>query len=72
MQKIKVKDIEELFLMTKSSKLRDFFLEKNPVSIVDEALGNVSSLTQDEALQTSIKTGDKNVIPFVIECLCLT
>ena len=25
------------------------------------------SLTQDEVLQTSIKTGDKNVIPFVIE-----
>ena len=49
-------------------QLRDFFLERNyPASIVDEALGNVSSLTQDEALQTSIKTGDKNVIPFVIE-----
>ena len=49
-------------------QLRDFFLERNyPASIVDEALGNVSSLTQDKALQTSIKTGDKNVIPFVIE-----
>ena len=49
-------------------QLRDFFLERNyPASIVDEALGNVSSLTQDEALQTAIKTGDKNFIPFVIE-----
>ena len=49
-------------------QLHDFSLERNyPASIVDEALGNVSSLTQDEALQTSIKTGDKNVIPFVIE-----
>ena len=38
-------------------QLCDFFLERNyPASIVDEALGNVSSLTQDEALQTSIKT----------------
>ena len=70
---VKVKDIEELFLMTKNSKkvffsCAIFFLERNyPASIVDEALGNVSSLTQDEALQTSIKTGDKNVIPFVIE-----
>ena len=34
-------------------QLRDFFLERNyPESIVDEALGNVSSLTQDDALQT--------------------
>ena len=48
---------------------RDFcFLERNyPASIVDEVPSNVSSLTQDEALQTSVKTGDKNVIPFVIE-----
>ena len=45
-------------------QLRDFFLERNyPASIVDEALGNVSSLTQDEALQTSIKTGDKKCYP---------
>ena len=44
-------------------QLRDFFLERNyPESIVDEALGNVSSLTQDDALQTSVKSGD-----FVIE-----
>ena len=70
---VKVKDIEELFLMTKKFEesilqLRDFFLERNyPATIVNEALGNVSSLRQDEALQTSIKTGDKNVIPFVIE-----
>ena len=49
-------------------QLRDFFLERNyPESIVDEALGNVSSLTQDDALQTSVKSGDKSVIPFVIE-----
>ena len=48
--------------------LRDFFLERNyPASIVDEALGNACSLSQDEALQTSIKTGDKNIIPFVVE-----
>ena len=40
-------------------QLRDFFLERNyPESIVDEALGNVSSLTQDDALQTSVKNGD--------------
>ena len=57
------KKLEECIL-----QLRDFFFERNyPASIVDEALGNVSSLTQDEALQTSIKTRDKNVIPFVIE-----
>ena len=49
-------------------QLRDFFLERNyPESIVDEALGNVSSLTQDDALQMSVKSGDKSVIPFVIE-----
>ena len=49
-------------------QLRDFFLERNyPESIVDEALGNVSSLTQDDALQTSVKSGDKSVIPIVIE-----
>ena len=49
-------------------QLRDFFLERNyPESIVDEALGNVSSLTQDDALQTSVKSGDKSAIPFVIE-----
>ena len=49
-------------------QLRDFFLERYyPESIVDEALGNVSSLTQDDALQTSVKSGDKSVIPFVIE-----
>ena len=49
-------------------QLRDFFLERNyPASIVHEALGKVSSLTQDEALQTYVKTGDKNVTPFVIE-----
>ena len=48
--------------------LRDFFLERNyPASIVDEALGNACSLSQDEALQTSIKNGDKNIIPFVVE-----
>ena len=48
-------------------QLRYFFLERNyPESIV-EALGNVSSLTQDDALQTSVKSGDKSVIPFVIE-----
>ena len=48
--------------------LRDFFLERNyPASIVDEALGNACSLLQDEALQTSIKNGDKNIIPFVVE-----
>ena len=30
-------------------------------------MGNVSSLTQDDALQTSVKSGDKSFIPFVIE-----
>ena len=34
---------------------------------MDEALGNACSLSQDEALQTSIKNGDKNIIPFVVE-----
>ena len=29
--------------------------------------GNVSSLTQDDAFQTSVKNGDKSLIPFVIE-----
>ena len=49
-------------------QLRDFFLERNyPTSIVDEALSNTCSLSQDEALQTSIKYGDKNIIPFVVE-----
>ena len=49
-------------------QLRYSFLERNYLeSIVDEALGNVSSLTQDDALQTSVKSGDKSVIPFVIE-----
>ena len=49
-------------------QLRDFFLERNyPESIVDETLGNVSSLTQDDSLQTSVKSGDKSVIPFLIE-----
>ena len=49
-------------------QLRDIFLERNyPESIVDEALCNVSSLTQDDALQTSVKGGDKSVIPFAIE-----
>ena len=49
-------------------QLRDFFHERNyPESIVDEALGNVSSLTQDDAVQTSVKSGDKSVNPFVIE-----
>ena len=48
-------------------QLRDIFLERNyPESIVDEALSNVSSLTQDDALQTSVKSVDKSVIPFVI------
>ena len=48
--------------------MRDFFLERNlPESIVGEALGNVSSLTQDDAVQTSVKSGDRNVIPFVFE-----
>ena len=41
-------------------RLRDFFLERNYLeSIVDEALGNASSLTQDDSLQTSVKSGDK-------------
>ena len=45
-----------------------FFLERNyPASIVDEALSNACSLSQDEALQMSIKNGDKNIIPFVVE-----
>lgn len=49
-------------------QLRDFFLERNyPASVVDEALGNACSLSQDEALQTSIKNEDKNIIPFVVE-----
>ena len=49
-------------------QLRDFFLERNyPESIVDEALGNVSSLTQDDVLQTSVKSGDKSVIPLITE-----
>ena len=52
----------------KYSSTARFFLERNyPESIVDEALGNASSLTQDDALQTSVKSGDKSVIPFVIE-----
>ena len=52
----------------KYSSTAVFSLERNyPESIVDKALGNVSSLTQDDALQTSVKSGDKSVIPFVIE-----
>lgn len=49
-------------------QLRDFFLERNyPAAVLDEALAKVSSLTQVEALQTSVKNEDKNAIPFVIE-----
>ena len=45
-----------------------FFLRRNyPESIADEAFGNVSSLTQGDALQTSVKIGDKSAIPFVVE-----
>ena len=55
--------------------LRNFFLERNyPVSIVDEALGNACSLSQDEALQTSIKNGDKisSLLWLNTILLCLT
>ena len=49
-------------------QLRISFLERNyPESIVDEALGNVSSLTQDDALQALVKSGNKSAIHFVIE-----
>ena len=64
---VKIKDTGELFQMTQNIKkiffnCAFFFLERNyPESIVDEALGNVSSLTQDYALEK------KSVIPFVIE-----
>ena len=55
--------------------LRDFFLERNyPASIVGEALSNACSLSQDEALSTSIKNRDK--ISFLLWLntilLCLT
>ena len=37
-------------------QLRNFFLERNyPESIVDEALGNVSSLTQDDVSEIFCK-----------------
>ena len=50
------------------SQLRDFFLERNyPASIVDHALDKVSSLSQDQALQSSENNRDKNIIPFVVE-----
>ena len=38
------------------SQLRDFFLERNyPSNVVDQALDKVSSLSQDQALQSSEK-----------------
>ena len=50
------------------SQLRDFFLERNyPASIVDHALDKVSSLSQDQALQSPENNRDKNIIPFVVE-----
>ena len=50
------------------SQLRDFFLERNyPASIVDHALDKVSSMSQDQALQSSGNNRDKNIIPFVVE-----
>ena len=50
------------------SQLRDFFLERNyPVNVVDHALDQVSSLSQEQALQSSEKSRNKNIIPFVVE-----
>ena len=34
---------------------------------MDAALSNACSLSQDEVLQTAIKNGDKDIIPFVVE-----
>ena len=50
------------------SQLRDFFLERNyPENVVDHALDQVSSLSQEQALQFSDKSRNKNLIPFVVE-----
>ena len=43
-------------LSESDSQLRDFFLERNyPANVVDQALDKVSSLSQDQALQSSEK-----------------
>ena len=45
-----------------------FFLERNyPACIVDHALYKVSLLSQDQYLQSSENSRDKNIIPFVVE-----
>ena len=50
------------------SQLRDFFLERNhPANVFDQALDKVSSLSQDQALQSSEKSHNKSIIPFVVE-----
>ena len=50
------------------SQLRDFFLERNyPANVVDHALDQISSLSQEQALQSSEKSSSTNLIPFVVE-----
>ena len=50
------------------SQLREFFLERNyPANVVNQALDKVSSLSQDQALQSSEKRHNKSIIPFVVE-----
>ena len=45
-----------------------FFLERNyPENVVEHAFDQVSSLSQEQALQSSEKSCDKNLIPFVVE-----
>ena len=50
------------------SQLRDFFLARYyPANVVDHAHGQISSLSQEQALQSSEKSSSKNLIPFVVE-----
>ena len=50
------------------SQLRDIFLERNyPANVVENALDQISLLSQEQALQSSEKSSSKNLIPFVVE-----
>ena len=56
-----IKNNENLYKDTKKKGFDEL------TGVIDEALDNVSSLTQDQALETSEKNHDKSIIPFVIE-----